>query len=180
MAEKLQAPDFPQGLEWLNTAEPLSLEKLRGKIVLLDFWTYCCINCMHVLPDLKKLEQKYKNELVVVGVHCAKFPNEREGQNIREAIVRDTTVSPNLDDAQFTTMRTHDAPSSRPAPSSLPRARRRRTSWCWSGGSATCRSTSGRSRTAACRSLPCRQHDHAGGGLQHAKVARDRHFSGFA
>ena len=111
MTTKVQAPDFPQGLEWLNTAEPLSLEKLRGKIVLLDFWTYCCINCMHVLPDLKKLEQKYKNELVVVGVHCAKFPNEREGQNIREAIVRYEIEHPVVNDHTFTMWKTYGVSS---------------------------------------------------------------------
>jgi thiol-disulfide isomerase/thioredoxin len=52
---KVRAKEFPQELEWLNTAQPLALSELYGKIVLLDFWTYCCINCMHVLPDLKKL-----------------------------------------------------------------------------------------------------------------------------
>ncbi len=102
MAEKLQASDFPQNLEWFNTTEPLSLEKLRGKIVLLDFWTYCCINCIHVLPDLKKLEQKYREELVVVGVHCAKFPNERNAKNIREAIARYEIEHPVVNDHTFT------------------------------------------------------------------------------
>ncbi|MBC8235234.1 hypothetical protein H8E77_37285 [bacterium] len=55
-AGKINAPEFPTGMEWLNTKGPLSLRQLRGKVILLDFWTYCCINCMHVLPDLKKLE----------------------------------------------------------------------------------------------------------------------------
>lgn len=84
----VNAPDFPAGAEWLNTSHPLSLRELRGKVVLLDFWTYCCINCMHVIPDLKRLEEKYPNELVVIGVHSAKFTTERETQNIREAILR--------------------------------------------------------------------------------------------
>ena len=52
------APDFPAGLQWLNTDRPLALTDLRGKVVVLDFWTYACINCMHVIPDLKKLEAK--------------------------------------------------------------------------------------------------------------------------
>jgi thiol-disulfide isomerase/thioredoxin len=82
------APEFPQGFTWLNTEKPLSLRALRGKIVLLDFWTYGCINCLHILPDLKKLERKYPNELVVIGVHSAKFANEGEGSNIRNAIMR--------------------------------------------------------------------------------------------
>ncbi|HEY7184021.1 MAG TPA: thioredoxin-like domain-containing protein, partial [Blastocatellia bacterium] len=62
----VNAPDFPSGLEWLNTDRALSLRELRGKIVLLDFWTYCCINCMHIIPDLKKLEAKYGNQLLVI------------------------------------------------------------------------------------------------------------------
>ena len=75
---KVNAPDFPEGMQWLNTEKPISLRDLRGKVVLLDFWTYCCINCMHVIPDLKKLEKKYANELVVIGVHSAKFNGERD------------------------------------------------------------------------------------------------------
>ncbi|KAJ8386564.1 hypothetical protein AAFF_G00168900 [Aldrovandia affinis] len=79
--EDLKVPDFEEGLEWLNTEQPLSLEReLSGKVVVLDFFTYCCINCMHLLPDLHLLEQRHsvKDGLVVVGVHSAKFPNEKE------------------------------------------------------------------------------------------------------
>ncbi len=74
---KVNAPEFPEGMEWLNTERPLTIPQLRGKLVLLDFWTYCCINCMHIIPDLKKLEHKYANELVVIGVHAAKFTAEK-------------------------------------------------------------------------------------------------------
>ena len=84
----LHAPEFPPGLEWLNTDHPLRMADLRGKVVLLDFWTYCCINCMHIIPDLKRLEAKYPNELVVVGVHSAKFIEEGQTQNIRQAVLR--------------------------------------------------------------------------------------------
>src|SRR5207248_1308810 len=73
--EKLEgdpAPELEGGAGWLNTAAPIRLKDLRGKFVVLDFWTYCCINCIHTLPDLKKLEQKYPNQLVVIGVHSAK------------------------------------------------------------------------------------------------------------
>src|SRR5437763_236787 len=83
----VNAPDFPTNLEWLNTDCPLSLRDLRGKVVLLDFWTYCCINCMHIIPDLKKLEKKYAKELVVIGIHSAKFTGERDTGNIRQAIL---------------------------------------------------------------------------------------------
>jgi thiol-disulfide isomerase/thioredoxin len=95
---KVNAPDFPEGMEWLNTDRPISLRELRGKIVLLDFWTYCCINCMHVIPDLKKLEHKYPNELVVIGVHSAKFTNERDTDNIRQAILRYEIEHPVVND----------------------------------------------------------------------------------
>ncbi len=71
---------------WINTDGPVHLEQLRGKIVVLDFWTYCCINCHHVLPLLAELEQKYKNQVVVVGVHTAKFDAERDTENIRSKV----------------------------------------------------------------------------------------------
>ena len=95
----VNAPDFPQGLDWLNTDRPLSLEDLRGKLVLLDFWTYCCINCMHVLPDLKRLEKRsISEELVVVGVHTPKFTTERETENIRKAVLRYEVEHPVVND----------------------------------------------------------------------------------
>ncbi|WP_047150703.1 thioredoxin-like domain-containing protein [Aneurinibacillus tyrosinisolvens] len=85
----MRAPEFPSHLQWLNTEYPLSLKELRGHVVLLDFWTYCCINCIHVLPDLAWLEEKYKEEpFVVIGVHSAKFENEKDMENIRNAVER--------------------------------------------------------------------------------------------
>jgi sugar lactone lactonase YvrE/thiol-disulfide isomerase/thioredoxin len=101
MQERLTAPDFPEGLEWLNTDRPLTLRDLRGKVVLLDFWTYCCINCMHILPDLKRLEQKYERELVVIGVHSAKFFTEQESRNIRQAILRYEIEHPVVNDSRM-------------------------------------------------------------------------------
>ncbi|MBK7599516.1 MAG: redoxin domain-containing protein [Acidobacteria bacterium] len=98
---EVNAPDFPSGMEWLNTEKPLSLRDLRGKIVLLDFWTYCCINCMHIIPDLKKLEAKYGNQLVVIGVHSAKFTNEKGTDNIRQAILRYEIEHPVVKDRDF-------------------------------------------------------------------------------
>jgi thiol-disulfide isomerase/thioredoxin len=73
---------------WLNTSRPLKAEDLQGRIILLDFWTYCCINCMHVIPDLKYLEDKFGDDLTVIGVHSAKFANERDTENIKNAILR--------------------------------------------------------------------------------------------
>lgn len=95
------APEFPERLEWLNIDKPLSFAALKGKIVLLDFWTYCCINCIHIVPDLKRLEAKYPNELVVIGVHSAKFDNEKLTTNIREAIQRYEIEHPVVNDRDF-------------------------------------------------------------------------------
>jgi len=95
-----EAIEFPEGAQWLNTDHPLTLDELKGRIVLLDFWTYCCINCMHVIPDLRRLEEKYP-ELVVVGVHSAKFENERDAANISAAILRYDIGHPVLVDNGF-------------------------------------------------------------------------------
>lgn len=97
------APDFPPDADWINVSAPLSLEDLRGKIVLLDFWTYGCINCIHVIPDLKRLEAEYPDELVVVGVHSAKFENEGETENIRRVVRRYEVEHPVLNDNNFVT-----------------------------------------------------------------------------
>ncbi len=90
MSNVIQAPQLEKNLGWLNTDRPLRFrEDLRGQVVLLDFWTYCCINCMHILPDLAYLEEKYKDQpFVVIGVHSAKFDNEAERRNIRAAMLR--------------------------------------------------------------------------------------------
>jgi thiol-disulfide isomerase/thioredoxin len=97
----VRAPEFPAGDPWLNTDHPLTIKELKGKIVLLDFWTYCCINCMHVIPDLKRLEEKYKDSLVVIGVHSAKFKTEKDTDNIREAILRYEVHHPVINDSDF-------------------------------------------------------------------------------
>ena len=97
----VNAPELTGGIGWLNTDKPVTLKSLRGKLVLLDFWTFCCINCMHIMPDLHRLEQKYKNELVVIGVHSAKFQNEKDSANIKQAILRYDIRHPVVNDANF-------------------------------------------------------------------------------
>jgi DNA-binding beta-propeller fold protein YncE/cytochrome oxidase Cu insertion factor (SCO1/SenC/PrrC family) len=99
--QKVKAPSFEGADGWLNSAGPIELSKLKGKIVLLDFWTYCCINCMHILPDLAKLEKEFANELVVVGVHSAKFDGERVLDNIRDAVLRYEIEHPVANDAEM-------------------------------------------------------------------------------
>ncbi|KAK9735763.1 hypothetical protein RND81_04G226100 [Saponaria officinalis] len=95
-------PEFPSRLDWLNTA-PLQFSRdLKGKVVLLDFWTYCCINCMHVLPDLEFLEKKYKGmPFTVIGVHSAKFDNEKDLDAIRNAVLRYGITHPVVNDGDM-------------------------------------------------------------------------------
>lgn len=100
IAPGLPAPELEGGVAWLNTGKPLTLKDLRGKVVLLDFWTFCCINCIHIMPELTKLEEKYKNELVVIGIHSAKFENEKNTENIRKAILRYELRHPVVNDAE--------------------------------------------------------------------------------
>lgn len=98
---RVRAPELPQNQAWLNVEQPLSLQQLRGQVIILDFWTYCCINCLHTLPDLKYLERKYKDNLTVIGIHSAKFDNEKEVENIRQAILRYDIEHPVLVDSGF-------------------------------------------------------------------------------
>lgn len=107
-AGTVRAPDFPP-LEWLNTERPLSLSDLKGKVVLLDFWTYGCINCMHIIPDLKRLEEKYDEELVVIGVHSAKFRNEGNTQSLRQIVLRYELEHPVVNDRDFLVWRAYGA-----------------------------------------------------------------------
>ena len=98
---KVRAPEITGGRGWLNTDKPLSLAALKGKVVLLDFWTYGCINCIHIIPDLKKLEAKYANQLVVIGIHSAKFQNEKDTENIRHIILRYEIEHPVYNDSEY-------------------------------------------------------------------------------
>src|SRR5262245_26103508 len=86
MASPIHAPELDAGIAWLDTDRPLSLRELRGSVVILDFWTYCCINCMHVLPTLRAIEERHQSDpVVIIGVHSGKFDAEREPLRIREA-----------------------------------------------------------------------------------------------
>ena len=82
----VRAPEFPVGLTWLN-CDPLSLEHLKGKVVLIDFWTYSCINCQRTLPYLRAWHEKYKNSgLIIIGVHSPEFDFEKQEENVKEAL----------------------------------------------------------------------------------------------
>ena len=98
---RTRAPDFPDGLMWFNTESPLNLADMSGKFILLDFWTYCCLNCLHNLGDLERLEADFPEELVVIGVHSAKFPNEKDDQNLEAALQRHGIRHPIVADPDF-------------------------------------------------------------------------------
>ena len=99
-ARRLPLPSFPPNLEWIN-AEPIDPARLRGHFVLLDFWTLGCINCMHIIPELRKLEKAWPDELVVIGIHSAKFASERDAKNIRAAALRYGIEHPIINDSGF-------------------------------------------------------------------------------
>ncbi|MEX0586989.1 MAG: thioredoxin-like domain-containing protein, partial [Pirellulales bacterium] len=98
---RVKAPSLEGGAGWINTANPIDLKDLKGKFVVLDFWTYCCINCMHVLPELAKVEKAYPNNVVVIGVHSAKFETEKDTKNITDAVMRYEIAHPVLNDSKM-------------------------------------------------------------------------------
>lgn len=100
-----KAPEFSPSLQWLNVSRPLTLQELRGKVVILDFWTYGCINCMHVIPDLKRLEAKYGGKLAVIGVHSPKFENEKNLDTLRSIVIRYDLAHPVVNDTELTLWR---------------------------------------------------------------------------
>jgi len=84
-----RAPEINRpGLVWLNTPKPLSLAELKGRVVILDFWTFCCINCIQVLPSLRRIEEAFGDRVAVIGVHSPKFAAERKAGNVAEAVAR--------------------------------------------------------------------------------------------
>ena len=98
------------GRGWLNTGgAELNLEMLRGKIVILDFWTFCCINCLHVLDELRPLEEQYKDVLVTVGVHSPKFEHEADPVALAAAVERYEIHHPVLDDPELVTWQAYSA-----------------------------------------------------------------------
>jgi thiol-disulfide isomerase/thioredoxin len=96
------APEIDTKFGWVNTEKSYKLADFKGKIVLLDFWTFGCINCQHIIPDLEKLEKEFENELVVIGVHSAKFSAEQSTQRIRQAALKFGVHHPVINDADMT------------------------------------------------------------------------------
>ena len=103
VTSRVRAPEL-RGRRWLGTGgAELSLAALRGKIVLLDFWTFCCVNCLHVLDELRELEERYADVLVTIGVHSPKFAHEGEPAAVEAAVERYGVGHPVLDDPELLT-----------------------------------------------------------------------------
>jgi thiol-disulfide isomerase/thioredoxin len=106
---RVRAPEL-QGRGWLNTGgETIRLADLRGRFALIDFWTFCCVNCLHVLDEMRELEQKYDGELVVVGVHSPKFVHEADADALAAAVERYEVAHPVLDDPDLVTWQAYTA-----------------------------------------------------------------------
>ncbi|WP_031512799.1 NHL domain-containing thioredoxin family protein [Streptomyces sp. NRRL F-5123] len=101
---RVRAPELTGRGGWLNTggATP-SLADLRGSIVILDFWTFCCVNCLHVLDELRELEERHRDTVVIVGVHSPKFVHEAEHDAVVDAVERYEVHHPVLDDPDLAT-----------------------------------------------------------------------------
>ncbi|WP_112248672.1 NHL domain-containing thioredoxin family protein [Kribbella monticola] len=105
----VRAPEL-KGRGWLNTGgRELKLADFRGRFLLLDFWTFCCINCLHVLDELRPLEEKYGDALVIVGVHSPKFAHEGEQAAVKAAVERYEVAHPVLDDPELVTWQNYTA-----------------------------------------------------------------------
>ncbi|PRF35091.1 thioredoxin [Burkholderia multivorans] len=102
-----RAPEFAGIERWHNSA-PLALDRLRGKVVLVDFWTYSCINCIHTIPYVNDWYRKYRDQgLVVVGVHTPEYPFERDAKNVADAIARFGIRYPVAQDNRYDTWRAY-------------------------------------------------------------------------
>ncbi|SFK45663.1 NHL domain-containing thioredoxin family protein [Cellulomonas sp. KH9] len=92
------------GRGWLNTGgKDVTLADLRGKVVVLDFWTFCCINCLHVLDELREIEERHRDVLVIIGVHSPKFVHEADPVALAAAVERYEVHHPVLDDPDLVT-----------------------------------------------------------------------------
>jgi len=99
------APEFGGIEAWINSG-PLTMEELRGSVVLIDFWTYTCINCINTYPFLKEMQSKYADQgLVIVGVHSPEFEFEKSYENVVAATQKDALVWPMAQDNDFITWR---------------------------------------------------------------------------
>ena len=105
---RVRAPELIGRGGWLNTGgNALTLADLRGRVVILDFWTFCCVNCLHVLDELRELEEKHRDTVVIIGVHSPKFVHEAEHQAVVDAVERYEVHHPVLDDPELATWKSY-------------------------------------------------------------------------
>ncbi|MFF8269672.1 NHL domain-containing thioredoxin family protein [Streptomyces sp. NPDC016562] len=101
---RVRAPELTGKGGWINTGgKDLTLADFRGRVLILDFWTFCCINCLHVLDELRELEEKHRDTVVIVGVHSPKFVHEAEHAAVVDAVERYEVHHPVLDDPELAT-----------------------------------------------------------------------------
>jgi thiol-disulfide isomerase/thioredoxin len=86
---------------WLNLSRPLTQEDIKDRVILLDFWTYACVNCQHMIPEVKKLEKEFGNKLMVIGVHSGKFDNEKDFESIKKAVLKGGIEHAIVNDDEF-------------------------------------------------------------------------------
>ncbi len=101
MNARIAAPELPE-LEWVNTDDPPALEQLRGRVTLLYFWTFDCVNCINALPDVRYLENKYHDGLSVIGVHTPKYAAQRSVASVLKAVNRNHVRYAVANDPGFT------------------------------------------------------------------------------
>ena len=103
------APEIARpGLQWFNVAKPVTIASLRGRVVILDFWTEGCINCIHIIPILRGIEQKYPEQVVVIGVHSPKFAEEKSAGSVKDAIARYEIRHPIVHDPKMSIWQAYD------------------------------------------------------------------------
>src|SRR5262245_45190195 len=106
---RVRAPEL-RGRAWLNTGgKSYSIKDFRGRVLIVDFWTFCCINCLHVLDELRPLEARYADLLVVIGIHSPKFEHERDPEALAAAVERYGVTHPVLDDPARVTWQQYTA-----------------------------------------------------------------------
>ncbi len=106
---QIRAPEIIGLTNWINSEPILSLEELRGEVVLIDFWTYGCINCIRTLSHVQALYEKYGNDgFVILGLHAPEFAYERKIENVRKEVLRHGLTYPIAQDNDFATWRNYN------------------------------------------------------------------------
>ena len=98
---RYRAPEFPGHVEWLNADRPVRLQQQTGSVVLLAFGTWSSVPCQHMLADLGYLENRYRDDLVIIGIHAARFPHEKSRHHLQKAIERNHIHHPVINDQEL-------------------------------------------------------------------------------